>query len=240
MAAQSRPPRFLLTRPAVQGARFSASLRQRFPSAVVVESPLIAPRYLSPPQPPGPFSAVIFTSETGVEAARRLGPPLAGAAFCVGDRTAEAARAAGYRALSGGGDADDLLAAILAAAPAGRLVHLHGQETRGNLAERLNSAGSETVSLTIYTQDPQPLNAAARALLESGGPVLVPLFSPRTAALFSAAAAGARADLHLAALSPAVAEAVCLTAASLVVVPRPDAAEMLDALAVLAEKAGGA
>ncbi len=240
MAAQSRSPRFLLTRPAAQGARFGQTLRNRFPGAEVVESPLLAPCFFAPSLPQGPFAAAIFTSETGVEAARRLGPPLADRAFCVGTRTTTAAGAAGYCAQSAEGDADDLLETILAAAPTGRLIHLHGQETRGNLVEKLNSAGLETLSLTLYAQKPQPFSQPAKTFLAAGGALFVPLFSPRTAVLFSTGAKEAKASLHVAALSPAVANALQLQAAALETAARPDADAMLDVLDALVERAGGA
>lgn len=240
MAAQSRPPRFLLTRPAAQGARFAESLRQRFPGAEITESPLIAPRFLAPPLPPGPFAAAIFSSETGVEAARRLGGPLSPLAFCVGARTAKAAEDAGYRVQSAGLDAEDLLVTILHANPAGRLIHLHGAETRGNLAERLNSAGIVTYSIVVYAQDALPLTAEARAMLAADHAVFVPLFSPRTAQLFTEEAADARAALHVAALSPAVRSSLHLPTAALATAAHPDAASMLDALSALVSGAGGA
>src|SRR5690606_9859177 len=71
MASQSRQP-FLLTRPARQGARFAAALRQRFGEGIrLVTSPLLAPLFLRPELPAG-AATLIFTSETGVEAFRRI------------------------------------------------------------------------------------------------------------------------------------------------------------------------
>lgn len=230
MPPPPRLPAFLLTRPAEQGARFAAALRDRFPGAEIIESPLIAPRFLSPALPAGPFAALVFTSETGVEAARRLGVPAA-AAICVGDRTAAAARAAGHRAQSAGGDADALVACLLAAPPPGPVLHLHGAETRGAIAERLRAGGVAAEAAAVYAQEPRPLSPAARARLAAGDPVAVPLFSPRTAQLLATALAAepARAPLWIAALSPAVA-AAAPAAARLAVALRPDAAAMLDAL----------
>ncbi len=87
----------LLTRPAAQNARFAAQVTARFgPGVRFVDSPLLAPRFLDPTLPAGPFDAVVFTSETGVAGYRRLTAEQALPAWCVGPRTAEAARAAGF------------------------------------------------------------------------------------------------------------------------------------------------
>ena len=52
--------------------------------------------------------------------------------FAVGARTAEIARGAGYEAQSADGDADDLVRMILGARPAGPLLHLRGESSRGD------------------------------------------------------------------------------------------------------------
>jgi uroporphyrinogen-III synthase len=223
----------LLTRPAAQGERFAAALAARFPGLPVVESPLLAPVFLRPVLPAGPFAAVAFSSETGVAAAVALGVALPALAFAVGGRTAAAAEAAGFRAVVAGGDAAALVACIAAAAP-GPVLHLHGIETRGEVAAALVARGVPAAGVAVYDQRPQSLTPVARRLLDGPDAVLVPLFSPRSAALFAAAAGGARAALQLAFLSPAVAEAAAaLPAAARITARRPDAAAMLDALAGL-------
>lgn len=241
MARQSRPPAFLLTRPAAQGDRFAQALRRRFGDDIrVIDSPMMAPRFLRPALPAVPIQALIFTSETGVEAFGRISAEggLAGvrAAWCVGDRTAQAARAAGLVALSANGDAAALTQAIIAARPSGTLLHLHGQEVRGDLAGALNRAGIDTSSAIVYAQEPQPLTPGARALLAADGRVLVPLFSPRTARLLRAEIGlpPPVARLWVAALSPAVAAAIGdLAVAGLAVAPHPDADAMVETLAGL-------
>lgn len=240
MTPQSRALPVLLTRPEAAGDRFAAELVEAFGDRVhIVTSPLIAPRYLAPDLPAG-AAGLVLTSETGVEAARRLrgaGATLPARAYCVGNRTANAARAAGFDAVSAEGDADALVAMILAGAAAGPLLHLHGRDTRGDVAGRLTAGGVPTSGHVVYEQVPRPLTVEARELLDGGGIVILPLFSARSAALF-AATAPHRAALWVAALSPAVAEAVAgLPVARMVTAKRPDAAAMRDALAQLV--AGG-
>jgi uroporphyrinogen-III synthase len=190
----------------------------------------MAPAILTPTLPGGAFAAVIFTSATGVVAAKGLDLPKR--AFCVGGQTAAQARAAGFDAVSADGDADALVAAILANPPPGRLLHLRGEETRGDVAERLTAAGLETVSLVVYRQEPRALTDEALDVMASQGTVIVPLFSPRTAALFHAAApSGVRARLRLVAMSAAVAEAAkAIPHEALEVAGRPDADAMVEAV----------
>jgi len=248
MARQSRLPPFLLTRPAAQGDRFARALRARFGAGIeIIDSPLLAPRFLTPALPARRFQALIFTSQTGVEAYRRIAadPALVGVrqAWCVGDRTAAAAREAGLATLSAQGDAAALAQAIASARPPGPLLHLRGQEVRGDLAASLESAGIETYSAIVYAQAAQPLTVPAVVALQVEAALLVPLFSPRTAALFAAATRqiDLRARLWLASLSPAVAAATGdLPCAGHVIAARPDAAAMITSLAGLIDAAAQA
>lgn len=226
-----------MTRPAAQSARFVERLQAMVPGRLmVVTSPLMAVEYLAPVLPDRAFVAVIFTSETAVGAAVRLGVALPRLAFCVGDRTAEVALAAGFDAHSAQGDADDLVPLILGAGLQGPILHLRGQDTRGQIAERLTSAGIEAVSVTCYRQAAQPLTDEAITLLQGESPVIAPLFSPRTATLFCAAYADAqgRAPVLVAAMSPAVASAIDgPPVAAMQIAARPDAQGMADAVAAL-------
>jgi uroporphyrinogen-III synthase len=195
-----------------QSARFAASLRQRFGADLAVTiSPLISPHFLTPAFPAGNWAGLVFTSETGVEGFLRhtdrpLGLPRR--VFCVGNRTAKAALAAGLDPVSANGDAADLIDLIGQENPRGPLLHLCGTQTRGDVAATLTQAGHATTALTLYAQLEQPLNAAGCALLLGTGPVLVPLFSPRTSVLFrkQLMVLGHAAPLICAALSDAVAE----------------------------------
>lgn len=86
-----------------------------------------------------------------------------------------------------------------------------------------------------------PLTPAARAALSGSAPLLVPLFSPRSAGLMAPEIANARAPLHIAAMSPAVAEALPLQVrGGVAMAPVPDAEGMLQALAGLMGRAKSA
>jgi uroporphyrinogen-III synthase len=231
-SAPSAPVPVLLTRPAAEGQAFAEVMALRFGDRVSpVVAPLMAVANLVPAVPPGPFAGVIFTSVAGVEAAVSLAPDLPRLAWCVGRTTAERAADAGFQARSADGDATALVAAILADPPAGRLLHLRGEDSRGDVAERLLSAGIETESLVVYRQRAQPLPAEGAAVLAQGGCVILPLFSPRSAVLFRAAMPPeTRATLFLVAMSAAVADAAqAIPHRALLTASHPNAKAMLEA-----------
>lgn len=236
MTPQSRPVAVLVTRPAGQGDRFSAALQDRFGTDIrTVLSPLLAPAFLTPEWPDGPYSCLILTSETGVEAAVRLRQTraLPDRAICVGDRTAHVARVHGFDTLSAQGDAEALVSLVLAGSDAGPFLHLRGREARGDIAPRLSAKGKPTRAVVVYEQNPLPLGSEARAVLDGQDSVIVPLFSPRTAEIFAAQGPFA-APLRIAAISAATAERVtALRPEAVAIAERPDAPAMLDAIATL-------
>lgn len=209
----------LLTRPAEGNARFAALL-----DGPVLSAPLAEPRFLAPPLPRA--EAVIFTSATAVQALGGAVP--APRAWCVGDRTAAVARAAGFAARSAAGDAEALIKAILAAKETGPLLHPRGRASRGDVAGRLSAAGIPTTEAVVYEMEDRPLSAAARSLLL--GAVIVPLFSPASARRFLRAAPDARPVF--ACLSPAVSRELPAGAVRHIAA-RPDATSMAELVRVL-------
>jgi uroporphyrinogen-III synthase len=126
-----------------------------------------------------------------------------------------------------------LCRAIEAAGEAGPLLHLHGQDRRGDVAETLSARGISTVGVVVYDQDPQTLTAEAATLLSLDQPVLAPVLSPRTARLLSAERArlALNAPLRILALSPAVAEAMVLHPGDRIAISeRPDVGALMDAM----------
>ena len=239
MAAQSRPPHrapaILLTRPIAQSLRFAQTLRDRFGSELsIVISPLMETRFLEPALPVQPWEALILTSETAAKFMQRISAQnkwMPERAFCVGDRTALVAAEAGLKTMSAQGDANALYDLILAQKVMGPLLHLRGEESRGDLAKRLVSAGLETFEAVIYRQIPQPMTVEAITLLTGKDPVLVPLFSPRSAELFDDEfrRIGGQAFVIVAALSRAVAMAFSGNLVN--VATQPDAAAVVEILA---------
>jgi len=140
------------------------------------------------------------------------------------------ARAEGLHATSCGGDADQLVARMLADGVRGPCLHVRGEHALGDIAARLWAAGVETSEAVLYRQVAQPLNAAALALLNRQAPVIIPLFSPRSARLISEELRG-NAPFFVAAMSAAVAGAVRAgPVKSVSVAQSPDASGMVDAI----------
>jgi uroporphyrinogen-III synthase len=230
MATQSA---ILLTRPAAQSQRFADALRARVPGVVVVISPLIVPVFLTPDLQSRDWTGVIFSSETAVQAARRIaadGVALPKHAFCVGAQTAWTAREAGFDALSAEGDGHALLALVRAEATAGPLLYLCGREARFDLAKALSDGGIETVSAVVYAQNIQPLTAEATDLLQQDTAVLAPVFSPRTGTILAQELAriGAQARVHVVAISQAAGAA--FPPQDVTTALHPDAPAMLQAV----------
>lgn len=217
-------PSILLTRPSGAAEGFARQLADAGVQGPVVISPLLQIETLEAPDMAGAAGA-IFTSKNGVAAVQ--GRDLR--AWCVGDATARAATDRGWRAVSAGGDAEALYRRVLADAPEGPLWHLRGEHARGDLAARLNSSGITVQEAVVYRQRACALNAAAKHLLSGRDPVIIPLFSPRTARQLVSQAPFS-APVLVAAISPAVvAEVVNLDCRARIVAARPEADAMIEA-----------
>lgn len=227
-------PTVILTRPKTQSESFAADLRARWDGPIeIIHSPLIEITSVAA-SVTGP-DAVIFTSANGVIASGRLGLPSGLTAWCVGPKTAVRAQEAGFLPIVGPGDADGLAAQIIAARPAGKFAHIRGRHTRAGLCARLNAAGIACDDVVAYAQKALTLTSEARFATSAQKPVIFPLFSPRTATIFSGQAPFV-SPVHAIALSHAVAHAIAPgIAQSVTVAQRPDGPAMTEAtLAVMA------
>lgn len=176
----------LITRPAPQGDRLAERLRMDWGDRVAVtQSPLMTTVYLTPEVPPGPFAAVILTSEVGALAARHL-RGLPRLCHCVGTRTAEAAQESGFRPGLVAPTAAALVSALLAE-DTGPLLYLHGRDVSVRIDQLLAEAGRTATAAVVYDQQETPLNGSALALLRGEGPVVAPLYSVRSVRLLVAA-----------------------------------------------------
>lgn len=192
----------LVTRPADAAQRTAARLRAA--GHEVMLAPLLEPRAVAWVPPDRLPEAVAFTSAA---AARLAGPGvttmLDQPAFAVGNATADAVHAAGFRDVrTAGGTAGRLFAAI-ADAGIGQVLHLAGADRVAADAP----AGLRIDVRTVYAAGlAEAFPEVARAALAGGGIDIVLLYSPRTAQRFATlidAAGIDRAGLRLAAISPA-------------------------------------
>lgn len=227
-------PLVILTRPRAASDRFAEALRAECGPVAVAILPLMEIAPLGQGLTLEGVSALIFTSAAGVETFASLSTDRSLPAWCVGDRTAEAARDIGLKAISAGGDAAALVGLMLDARPEGRLLHLHGAHLSADIAEALSREGLRAEGRAIYDQVSIPQGAALAEALAHPGPVFAPLFSPRSARLFVRAAGDAVSRIHpvviseatRAALPDGIAERATVAAA-------PDAPAMIRAVSAL-------
>jgi uroporphyrinogen-III synthase len=206
-------PTLILTRPEAQ----SRALAELFADqADVVISPVM--QIIAGGDVPdlARYRGMILTSANAVP----FLPDLTGLRiYCVGKRTGEAATEAGGEVELIALDADDLVARLTDPGP---LIHLHGEHVRGDVAKRLNSAEIETDSAEIYRQEAMGLTPKAKTLIEGNLPVVLPLYSPRSARLIAEQVSGTGEDLHAIAMSAAVEEAwKAATGRDAEIVPEP-------------------
>lgn len=228
-----RRPTLLLTRPEAQSRRFATQFAAKFgnnwPIVIAPLQKIVAVADVIPVA-----RELIFTSENAVAPLRALSPANGRRAWCVGARTAQVAAEAGFSVMVGGGNSQALVQQILAERPNGPLLHARGRHVTSNLAETLNSAGIETLEALVYDQISQSMPDVGIAALRGTTPLLVPVFSPRSAQLLADAASSASAPLMIAAISAAVTvPCAILRPVRLEVAQQPDAEGMLAALARL-------
>ncbi|CUK09822.1 uroporphyrinogen-III synthase [Shimia thalassica] len=225
-------PTIVLTRPLGASERFADQLRVSGVNLPIAISPVleIVPTGFTLPER---FSGAIFTSTNGVAAVQGHDLP----AWCVGDRTTREARLKGWRAFSADGDVEALLSLILQDAPKGPLVHFRGVHSTGDLAQRLTSKGIETSEAVVYRQEQALLNVEAKQLLMGKHPVILPLFSPKSAATI-AEQGPFHAPVAVVAISAAVADAARSIASKGLLISRaPDAKAMVAAINHVADAA---
>jgi len=166
---------------ALPGAKATAARLEAMGLAPLVD-PLLEVRDLSPPVDLAGVAALAFTSVNGVAAFARLAEDRDRPVFAVGDRTARAAREAGFSSvLSADGDVEALATLVLEHARGldGAVLHPSALEPAGDLVSPLASGGLNARRLAVYeTVDraPSPSTLAGLEQLEA-----VLLHSPRAA-----------------------------------------------------------
>lgn len=166
------------------------------------------------------IKTLIFTSAHGVAAYLAAKGPTDLPCYTVGDATAHAAHEAGLPAISAGGDAEALIARIITDGATGPMLHLRGAHAAGEVAERLSALGCPVSQAIVYTQNACPLSPQAMAVLQGQRPVILPLFSPRSARLIGEGPFAA--PVYAVAMSQNVADALTLPVADCRIADHPD------------------
>lgn len=195
----------ILTRPDGMNADFMAQIPAATANLLTpIESPLLRIEAVDASFEMLPSEIAIFTSSNGV----RFAPSAKGrSALCVGMRTTQNAIDAGWDAACAGQTAAELIAFCKTHPPQGSLVHLSGVHVRGDIVQHLCELGLQARRLPLYDQVLLPISPEASAVLKQDNLVIVPLFSPRTAAHF-AASCPPDSKVKLVTLSDAVTSAV--------------------------------
>jgi uroporphyrinogen-III synthase len=187
----------LILRPQPGADETAARARALGLDPVVAPLFTIRPLAWTPPHPAA-FHAVMLTSANAARLAGGGMTPFLGLpCYAVGERTADAAREAGFSDVrTGPGDGEALLR-LIAAEGGGRAFHPCGREHR---------AFDGVLSVPVYAADAvERLPDTAAGAIAEGAIAL--LHSPRAAALFAELAGPLRPKVRLAAISRAAAEA---------------------------------
>jgi uroporphyrinogen-III synthase len=229
----------LLTRPERQGEQTAALLRAR--GHQVTHVPLLRIEAKSGVNPgEGACAGLAITSMNAVYAVAEYGwknDILDVPAFVVGERTAQAARAAGFRqVMSADGDVVALFELIVAKLPPGSpVLYLAGEDRSGDLAGWLEAAGRPVRTVEVYRAVPvASLPDVAIRALQADSIHAVLHYSRRTAETFLRLAAAGSCLVNVLkckhfCLSTQVAEPLARAGATQVFVAQhPDEAALLD------------
>ena len=222
--------RVVVTRPQADGERTAATLE------ALGHEVLVAPLMRIDPVAAnlaGTWSAIVITSANALQAAPDTADktlPM----FAVGDRSAEAARRAGFaKVSSANGDIKDLIQLVAARTVGARapLLYLAGEERAGDLVAQLAACGIDAEMKIVYRAVVEAFPPVLAAALESGDVDAVLHFSRRSAELFvegarASGVAGPAEDVRHLCLSSQVAEPL-IGASRIAVAARPEEAALI-------------
>jgi uroporphyrinogen-III synthase len=230
--------RVLVLRPDDGASRTAARLKALGHEAI--SSPVMETIATNAPGPAGDFDAVIATSAQAFAFANAaaLAPFLRLPLMCVGARTAQSARDAGFGVIaSEAPDAAALADTITGQTSARSFLYLAGRDRKPNLEQALAAADIVITPWVIY--EARALPALRKEALESlrGGKLDAALhFSRRSAAIFcelvaeAALEEEARALLHIAISADAAKGLTQIAPPRVRIAAAPDEAHMLDEL----------
>lgn len=220
-------PTLLLTRPEAQSLVFleqcEALAGRKLPAVI---SPILRIEAIGELPRLDDYATLIFTSGNGVRCLAERADLKGRKVRTVGNRTADLARSFGADAKALG---DDSEAFVKAARLKGPVLLCRGTHGRGDLIGQLRARGIQIEEAVIYDQVEQQLSPAAKLLLAGNSPVLVPVFSPRSAGLL-AQHTPIKAPVTLLAISANAADA--WTGPGRILIAKTPTADSLCALAI--------
>lgn len=228
-------PRVLVTRSEPGAGETAGRLEAEGFAAIVEPLFAIVPSEVTIPE----FDALAFTSANGVREMARRNQRRNVPVYCVGDRTADVAREAGYeRVESAAGDVDALAQLIGLQLPTGlRLLHAGNEDSRGDLAGQLRSRGGSASFIALFRAEAVVAPGPALSLHLAGEPAFeaVLIHSPRAAAILAgfSHASSARAPLNVAAMSAAAAAPLAGLTNGIAIAGQPNEKALISVLAEL-------
>ena len=222
----------LLTRPLDGNERFCLKIKHLLYSCEILDNPIQKIDFLPSLSKVNKNSVLIFTSANGLRAAKKHNL-INKKCFVVGANTKKIAVSFGYDVLGFSKDQENLLKLIKSKKPTESMVHIRGKYTVGNLCEALKRNQFSCLDIIGYNQEPLKIKKQNLQKIHSGRPVILPIFSSRSAELLQS-----NLDLtgfNVIAISEAVAKIVTgVELGGLVISKKPDLNSMQEAtLAIL-------
>ena len=173
----------LLTRPIEASIRIQGELLAINNQLDICISPLIEIQYPTYDFPQQQYSGYVFTSENAILSLLSKGVNLGRVnVYCVGNQTRAQANIAGYNVIQTFNRVEEMV--MEKSEFPDKLFYFRGEHVSRDLKLVLGNMGIEVEELIVYNQQECPLAKEALTLL-SEKPCLIPLYSARTARLFS-------------------------------------------------------
>ncbi len=222
----------LLTRPLDGNERFCLKIKHLLYKCEILDSPIQKIEFLPGLSKVNKNAVLIFTSANGLRAAEKQNLTN-NRCFVVGKNTKKIAVSFGYEVLGVSKDQENLLKLIKSKKPTESLVHIRGKHTVGNLCASLKKSEFSCLEIIGYNQEPLKIKKQNLHKIQSGRPVILPIFSSRSAKLLQS-----NIDLtgfNVVAISEAVAQILTgVELGELVISKKPDLNSMQEAtLAIL-------
>ena len=222
----------LLTRPLDGNERFCLKIKHLLYNCEILDNPIQKIDFLPSLGKVNKNSVLIFTSANGLRAAKKHNL-INKKCFVVGANTKKIAVSFGYDVLGFSKDQENLLKLIKSKKPTESMVHIRGKHTVGNLCDALKRNQFSCLDIIGYNQEPLKIKKQNLQKIHSGRPVILPIFSSRSAELLQS-----NLDLtgfNVIAISEAVAKIVTgVELGELVISKKPDLNSMQEAtLAIL-------
>ena len=175
----------LLTRPIKASQRIKGELLAINNQLDICISPLIEIQYPTYDFLQQEFSGYVFTSENAILSLLSKGMNLGRVnVYCVGNQTRKLAINAGYNVVQTFNRVEDMVVGLEKSKFTDKLFYLRGEHVSQDLKTILGNKGIEVEELIVYNQRRCSLTNEALTLM-SEKPCFVPLYSTRTARLFS-------------------------------------------------------